>query len=344
MVGRFILIAGALILLGLFAGTVRAHAAQTVSPQDQLQVWNLNTHRMAKPCNAENITDYHDFVDYITDANRVAYFPDIVTLQEAGTQIVECGPFPSCTFFRDALEARTGRNYWCRETGFSGGSAIVYRNDAASGLSFPGSAYRDDIKINVGAVPNCNIDNDSNPWTTLALRLKDNSWSTAKYVTVASVHLNPSGDCAWENMKLISPRVDALGTASMKIMAGDWNHFDALADNGVWQSWECWYNGTNVNLGNCGNTVGNLGWKDAMYRLCAPPGSSFTPQEIYQCLQANHQTHAGKRIDFLFAKTYAIYNQVTVPYDDADVSAGQPTSDTKNYSDHRGQGALLKYN
>jgi hypothetical protein len=61
------------------------------------------------------------------------------------------------------------------------------------------------------------------------------------------------------------------------------------------------------------------------------------------CLRANHLTLGSKRLDFLFVKTYSIYNQVTVPWADAWVSAGRPTPGPQRYSDHRGQGALLSY-
>lgn len=138
-------------------------------------------------------------------------------------------------------------------------------------------------------------------------------------------------------MKIVSPAVTGLGSASMQIMAGDWNHTDATTDaNGNFSYWECEYAGTNVDVGTCGGQ--NLGWKDAMYRACGLFGSA-----AYGCTSTKYWTWPGqKRIDFLFAKTYAIYNQDTVDWGAAYASAGSPNEPAK-YSDHRGQGALLRY-
>ncbi len=61
-------------------------------------------------------------------------------------------------------------------------------------------------------------------------------------------------------------------------------------------------------------------------------------------MQANHWSHGGSsRIDFFFAKTYAIYNQVTVDHGLAYQSSGSPSGWPARYSDHRGQDAELRY-
>ncbi|MFL6140132.1 MAG: hypothetical protein ACJ74O_20350 [Frankiaceae bacterium] len=174
------------------------------------------------------------------------------------------------------------------------------------------------------------------------LQLKDDL-NAGHYTNVASVHLpystdNSDADCAWENMKTVSTAIDSLGSASMRVMAGDWNHTDGALDSSGQVSWECWYAGTNADLGLCGGQ--NLGWKDAMYRAC-----NLTGTAAYNCLHNNYWTHGSTqgRIDYLFAKAYAIYNQVTVDFGLAYQSAGSPSGWPKQYSDHRGQGALLRY-
>jgi len=187
----------------------------------------------------------------------------------------------------------------------------------------------------------CNLSS----WYAMVLRLTDDL-NANHFINVASVHLptrdyttgGNAKDCAWDNMKLLNPVIDGLGSASMRIMAGDWNHADATVDSsGNFSFWECEYAGTNVDVGTCGGQ--NLGWKDAMYRACGLTGAA-----AYNCLHTNHWTHGSShaRIDFLFATAYAIYNQVTVDWAAAYASAGSPPG-VNTYSDHRGQGALLRY-
>ncbi|MGW5354586.1 hypothetical protein ACWERV_29225 [Streptomyces sp. NPDC004031] len=336
-------VAALLVALGVMAvpaGTARAATGQAQAPSDRLQVWNLNTHGMEtdpSSCPTSPCTDYREFVDYITDPARVAYVPDIVTLQEAGTTVLGN---PSCHEFEYALEARTGLDYYCYETTERGGAAIVYRTGR---LSYVGGTKQNvQLKERANASAGCT----ASSWYALVQRFKDDL-DTSKFINVASVHLpvaaddsaNPDADCAWENMKTVSSVVGGLGSSSMQIMAGDWNHFDGALTSPSQVDWECWYTGTNADLvDSCGSTVSNLGWKDAMYRACGLSGAA-----AYNCLDANHWTHAGVRIDFLFTKTYAIYNQVTVDYALAHQSAGNVSTMPAQYSDHRGQGALLRY-
>jgi hypothetical protein len=335
-------VAALMITLGVvFVPTGSAHAAigQAQAPADRLQVWNLNTHHMRTDpggCSAEPpCTDYREFVHYITDPTRAAYVPDIVTLQEAGTDITGLHT-PSCHNFEYALEASTGLDYYCYETTQRGGAAIVYRTGR---LSYVGGTLRSvQLKERATQGAPCN----PSSWYALVQRFRDDL-NTSKYVNVASVHLpyspdNSDADCAWENMKTVSSVVDSLGSASMRVMAGDWNHADGILDSAGQVDWECWYTGTNVDLGTCGSTSPNLGWKDAMYRAC-----NLTGTAAYTCMNTHHWTKGRGRIDYLFAKTYAIYNQVTVDYGLAYQSAGSPSGGARQYSDHRGQGALLRY-
>ena len=320
------------------AGPAQAATGQVGAPSDQLQVWNVNTHGMATDpagCTTENpCTDYREFVDYITDPARVAYLPDVVTLQEAGTNITGLHN-PSCHNVEYALEARTGLDYYCYETTQRGGAAVVYRTGR---LSYVGGTLRSvQLKERATLGAACTLSS----WYALVLRFKDDL-NAGKYANVAAVHLpyspdNSDADCAWENMKTIDSVVDSLGSASMRVMAGDWNHTEGVLDSAGHVNWECWYDGTNADLGACG--AQNLGWKDAMYRACGLTGTA-----AYTCMLANHWTHGtGARIDYLFAKAYAIYNQVTVDFGLAYQSAGSPGTWPQKYSDHRGQGALLRY-
>jgi hypothetical protein len=328
------------ILAGLVATSHGASAAtgQAQAPLDRLQVWNLNTHGMKTGTNGE--TDYRQFIAYITDPSRVTYVPDILTIQEAGA----AGDAAGCQQFTTDIEARVGLDYNCYQTGQQGGAAIVYRTGR---LSYVGGTQQSVQLYRIDSSGACNLSS----WYALVLRLSDDL-NANHFINVASVHLptanNDPGtgnvaDCSWDNMKRLSPIVTALGSASMQIMAGDWNHPDATADSaGNFSFWECEYAGTNVDVGTCGGQ--NLGWKDAMYRACGLSGAA-----AYNCLHANHWTHnppTDVRIDFLFAKTYAIYNQVTVDWTAAYnsyVASGGSAGELAKYSDHRGQGALLRY-
>lgn len=331
MLGRMILVLGTVALLSLGVGVSRAAALQEGSPSNQLQVWNINTKNMG----THPGFDYTEFVAYITDPARSRYFPDIVTLQEVARPV-------SCTEFVRELEQRTLVDYRCFETTLQGGAGVAYRTGR---LSFQKQLAWTLIKKQGDT---CKLDTDpvGDLWTGLVLRLKDDV--NAKFVNVASLHLPvrdqdlPPVDCAWDNMKLANAKIDSLGAAKMRIMAGDWNHHDATpAEGGPFQFWECWYKGTNVDLSDCGSQ--NLAWKDPMYRLCSR--TNTTASTIYNCLRLNHLSTGRRRIDFLFAKAYAmdLDNAVTVSWDDADVSAGENPPDGESYSDHRGQGVLLTY-
>jgi hypothetical protein len=282
-------------------------------------------------------TDYRQFIDYITDPNRVAFYPDIVTLQEAGTAKWH---LRSCHEFELKLEAKTALDYYCIETTKGGGTAIVY-NLRRLRLQ---KADHDEVEVlRISSTGGCNPSGDYFASVGRFIDLAD----MTKFVNVESVHLPNTNypstdhtgwakDCAWNNMKVLSPGVTGFGSAEVQVMAGDWNHTDVNASTN--NSWECWYSATNTpDLGGCLDD--KWGWKDAMYRECAVS----TPTSIYSCLQAKHQSYGSSRIDFLFAKAYAVSRQVTVPYPDAYASAGSPAGTTNQYSDHRGQGALLKY-
>jgi hypothetical protein len=339
---------GLVVAAGLLVPALPAAAVgQQQSPTDRLQVWNLNTHGMStgKPnSDGTKTTDYRQFIDYITDPTRVTYLPDIVTLQEAGT-----AGEPSCQqFVTDLQNSAGGLDYNCYETTLQGGAAIVYRTGR---LSYVGGT-RQSIQLK-------EIDSNGNcypsSWYALILRLTDDR-NANHFINVASVHLPTANydpgtgnlaDCAWDNMKIVSPAVTGLGSASMQIMAGDWNHTDATTDaNGNYSFWECAYKGVNVDLTSCGGQ--NFGWKDAMYRAC------ISQSDVFTCTRTNYWTRNSKwpsppqlanleRIDFLFVKTYAIYSQVTVDWDAAYAVAGSPAGEQSRYSDHRGQGALLRY-
>jgi endonuclease/exonuclease/phosphatase family metal-dependent hydrolase len=346
MLGRMLLVLGTVALLSLGVGVSRAAAVQGPSPSNQLQVWNVNTKNMG----GHPGFDYTEFVAYITDPARSLYYPDIVTLQEVGRPASEW-PANSCERFVERLEARTSVDYRCFETTLpgggtlQGGAGIAYRTGRLSfqsKLAYTLIKKQGDVCKPDETVPDL--------WTGLVLRLKDDV--NQKFVNVASLHLpvvdedKPPVDCAWDNMKLANAKIDSLGTAKMRIMAGDWNHSDATPDKGgPFQFWECWYKGTNVNLSDCGNQ--NLGWKDPMYRLCSR--TNTTASAIYNCLhgpaEPNHLSTPLRRIDFLFAKAYAmdLDGAVTVSWEDADVSAGENPPDGERYSDHRGQGVLLTY-
>src|SRR4051812_11268914 len=112
----------ALILMAIGAGAARA--AQTTTPSNQVEVWNLNTHGMAIGGGSPP-TDYRNFVAYIIDPTRAPYVPDIVTLQEAGAS----GDRASCTEFAGFLAYVDHHPYNCVETGMQGGAAVVFRTD-----------------------------------------------------------------------------------------------------------------------------------------------------------------------------------------------------------------------
>lgn len=347
---RFLLsLCAALALLA--SGAASANAAQVEAPSWGLQVWNLNTHQM-QTGGAGETTDYRQFLDYITDPTRVAYYPDVLTLQEVGTQ-VNGKDLAHCTAIEAYLEWRTPLNYYCVENGQGGGPAIVYNTNRLSRQSDTGGnvhVYKiRQVNAPDGSYHAGDCDLEGSSWWTKTLRLKDDV-NTTKYTNVEAVHLPTDNypaddltgwatDCAWNNMKLTSPGVTNLGSASMQIMAGDWNHSDAYATDNylTFQDWGCWFEA--VNTPDMGGCLGDAwGWKDAMYRYCVT-----TTTAVYSCLRANFWTvGSGARIDFLFAKAYAVHNQVTVPWNLA-YQAAVDKNGPQQYSDHRGQGALVKY-
>lgn len=309
---------------------------------DKLLIYNLNTKHLSSPGTSNDEgTDYKDFVYYMSHGSRPR-LPDLIILQEANSP-----GYPSCASFVSFLESMTGANYACRYTNAQGGAAVVYR---VARLSYQTETtwtlYRMSSTTGV-----CARDTSNPLWTGLAVRLKDDV--NGKYVNVAAVHTPTSDapgstdgvgdDCIWTNLKEFNAKLNGLGSAHMKVLAGDFNHRDAYVTSAGHQYFECMYKGTNVDLGGCGGT--NLQFKDPMYRACA--ATSSTESAISSCLTANHWTTAHGaidwRIDFLFVKAYSLTDQYTVKFDDADVARGQLASDAVNYSDHRGQMVLADY-
>src|SRR3954462_5856898 len=88
----------ALTLMAIGAGA--AQAGQVETSAGQLQVWNVNTAGM----DTGSITDYRQFVAYITNSFYAPYYPDIVTIQESGSPASRA----NCTQFESELGARTG--------------------------------------------------------------------------------------------------------------------------------------------------------------------------------------------------------------------------------------------
>lgn len=334
--------------------------------QGQVQVWNQNTHRMdtvgiPDPDPDDPMrTDWHQFVSYITNGTRVANSPDIVTLQETGTDANGVAT-TNCDKYVLYLHQKAGWNYDCAQTGKTGGAAIVYNTDRFAPDSPPQPVLLKRVVNEQNQAQGEQLGDClyKGGWYALTLRLHDKQDPT-KYVNVESVHLPPvdyddpttgNKDCTWDNMKIASPAVTG-SPAQMYVMAGDWNHIDATATNSesTWSYWECAYRGMNVTLGDaCGGT--NFGWKDAMYqqcqylRTCSCPAPTNDP-EVFTCLHNSHwsfiKSGNNRRIDFLFAKASSISKQITVPWPDAYAASGG-TSTVTQYSDHRGQGSLLAY-
>lgn len=337
---RFILAISAALLL-LATGAASAHAALVGSPPDRLQVWNYNTHRMDKAGipdpdpNDPLRTDYRVFLDRITNPSQVPYYPDIITLQEAGTNTPNLQT-ATCHDLEHELEVRTyPQDYNCFETTETGGAAVVYRT---ARLQLDGAPVKKQMLSRPDPTQPC----APGGWYAAPVRLQDTG--NGKHVNVAAVHLaNGGNDCAWDNVQSLTTRLGSdtnaggLGSNSMQIMAGDWNHADATAtnSNNTFSAWYCWYLGAHVDGTNCNGV--NLGWKDPMFRQCKDLGLT-TDADKYSCLHIYHWTwtfgqNVHDRRDFLFTKTYAIANQVTID------SYPNPTQ----FSDHRAQGALLTY-
>jgi hypothetical protein len=333
---RFILAFAAALLL-LATGAAAANAAQTVTPNGYLQVWNFNTHRMDRtdipdPDPTDPIrSDYRGFLTYITDPART-YLPDVITLQESGTASLGVA---SCQQLVTELENRTSPrvDYDCKQTTEQGGAAVVFRTGRLTYQT--GSGTKLPIYVRDGA--GCTTPSTS--WYAQPARFLD---SYGRYVNVAAVHFHPNGlSCGLENANLVNNKlVSGLGSSSLQIMGGDWNEKDAQAtnNNNTFTSWNCGYAATNWALG----CYAQFGYKDPMYQQCKLQVT--TEADRYSCLHIYHWSFTPDPInapsvhdrrDFLFAKpsSITISNQVTVD------SYPNPMP----WSDHRAQGALLQF-
>ncbi|HKP91122.1 MAG TPA: endonuclease/exonuclease/phosphatase family protein [Thermoleophilaceae bacterium] len=346
----------------LASGVPAANAAQVPSPSNSLQVWNLNTHGMdtgigPAPNDAPTRSDYRDFISYIIDPSRVAYYPDLITLQETGTN--DGGiTTTTCNEFAWLVHAGTNRPYLCVETTKVGGAAIVYRSDRLALLASNPNVQVKRIVNEKNQSPGETLGSCLyKGWYALVLLMQDTV--NSKYLAAESVHLPNSDyttasgtqDCAWENTQIVNQAV-ANSAVKMQVMAGDWNALDATAtgaNEDTFTAWRCWYQGTNAAVGTCSGP--NLGWRDGFYDRCPAGGASVK----YSCLHTGDWTYIPstvpskphRRIDFLFARGSLIQNAVTVGWPEALASAtaaGNTEQVPSQYSDHRGQGALISYN
>jgi hypothetical protein len=345
------------------AGAAAARAQQQVTPNNQVQVWTFNTAGMAMGPG----TDFRKFVAYITDSTRVQYAPDIVVLQEAGTNLTDGSTLPdgrktlpSCHVLEQEVENRTpGLFYYCVETTYRGGAAILWRTPRFGREQVNAITTGKRVPEYVRSNPSSGCSQPTTPtsgdWWAEVLRLKDigDPPAATKYLNVASLHLKTGGnDCSWENMKLLNSEL-APGPVNMQIMAGDTNRAEATVNdtsNNVFADWQCWYHGTQAGLGTCGSVVGNLNWTDVMYSKWKPYGASeadrYGLMHAYDwSISRNYPTMTiNERIDFIFTRAYSIAGDPkfpgaqprTIPWEDAGGT-------TVRYSDHRGLGALLRY-
>jgi hypothetical protein len=325
-----------------------ADAAQTTTPSNQVQVWNLNTHGM-KIGSPDN-TDYRNFVAYITDGTHSPYVPDIVTLQEAGAS----GDRASCTEFAGLMGYVDHHNYLCSETGHQGGSAVVYRADRFTRASATPVAEK--RRTVTGGT--CAVD-AGDDWQSIAVGLNDGA--NAKHLSVGSVHFPttsgvPDADCAWDNMQGIN---GALPSADMKIVAGDTNRADAVtasgSNNNTFVDWEYWYKNSNLKTTTSPCASPNLCFKDVMYQkwfnAYVNSGNPNPPASgLYGYMHAYEWSWSSgvfvnptvtDRRDFIWAKPQA----AAVAFDATNQPRTVAWSDAGAvpYSDHRGQGALLSY-
>lgn len=335
----------ALILMAF--GAQAARAAQTTTPSNQVQVWNLNTHGM-KIGSPDN-TDYRNFVSYITDGTKAPYVPDVVTIQEAGAS----GDRASCTEFAGLLGYVDHHTYGCSETGHQGGSAVVYRTDRFSLATATTVAEKRRTVLN----GTCAVDSGDD-WKSIAVRLNDNA--NAKHVGVGSIHLptgsNSDADCAWDNMQGID---GAIASAEMKIVGGDTNHADATtasgSNNNTFVDWEYWYRHSNLQTAAQPCAAPDLCWKDVMYQkwlnAYANSGNPNPPASgLYGYMHAYEWSWSSgvfvnptttDRRDYIWTKPQAVgiaFDSTNQPRTVAWSDAGAVP-----YSDHRGQGALLSY-
>lgn len=362
-VGASVALVATTLLVVVGTGTAPAAAASlSGSPRGALQVWNLNTHKgdegRYKNIAADAHTDWRYFFDYITHYRTgvVRYFPDVVTLQEVGSPKTKNDPAPrDCAAYVHSLEGLTGQHYACVRTHTQGGAAIVYRTERLA-LSKSHVVTEKIIKGGGDDAADC-APSTGKGWHAETAQFVDKA-DRSRHVDVAAVHfpLPPDGkqnhdNCAWDNARIVSDNLaDGFAHgAGIKVLAGDWNHVDGeLGAKSV--QWECAYKGTNVQFkGHTSDCTKNLGWKDAMYQACGGGKATIPPNRaVFTCLVKNHASGKGgsHRIDFLFAKAHSISGQVTVPWRSAyDVakSEGKTNGKIKNYSDHRGQGAVLTY-
>jgi hypothetical protein len=314
-----------------------ASAAQTTSPSNQVQVWNVNTAGMS----LGPTTDYRNFVAYILNSARTPYFPDIITLQEAGYAAKDRA---SCTEFVGLIAYVSHHSYDCRETGMQGGDAVVYRTDRFTLDATPVPVVE---KIRTVAGGPCN---DSPTWRSIAIRLRD---TNGKRVSVGSFHFptlsNTDADCAWDNMQGIN---NALTAADIKIAAGDTNHADAITsdtNHNNYSSWEYWYLHSNLRISSC--VAPDLCFKDVMYQKAANALGTTANPSVYSYMHTNEWSwsHVGlvespsnsDRRDYIWVKPQAVpvsFTSPTEPRTPRWADAGSVP-----YSDHRGQGALLTY-
>jgi hypothetical protein len=322
----------------LAAGPPAARAAQTATPTDKLQVWDLNTARM----DTGGKTDYEKFIDLIMDGSRYPYYPDIVLLQEAGTKTSDLN-VTSCLAFAIRLSQRSypgNQNYNCYETTYRGGAAIVYRTNRLS-VAVPGNRLTEYTRDDLGR---CAPDSDpvvKDRWHAATLLLSDGG----RYVSVGSLHYPTGGRaCSWENTNMLTNALGGAGIA-MKILGGDTNEKDAgTTAYGTWNGWNCWY------LAAIDSCYVSLGWTDVVYRACL----ASTPTDTWnRCVRPYNWTFdASKpeptpsnpttrdRRDFIFVKGAGSTDVHTIP-----ISYAYPYDGGSSlpYSDHLGIGVLLNY-
>lgn len=325
--------------------------AYTPSLRNGFQIWTINT---ASGDNKDN-PNWINFIDWICNfamsSGHAAQVPDVVLLQEIGhsNSKKSDAPVSDVVYYLEQFATQaTGRStsyhgdscFNPEGTGYPGGAAIAFRNDADTGFmlnaKFQFELYENRTGTHAPDAAQCPEDATLDykyPWYALAVELV--ARENGRVLHAASAHFPTPGSAPNANFDRVSYQMHHAFnlTYSIEAFGGDFNAINVAYLNGTKGYYEI-SDGRNTHTTNSDNTniVSGSG--------CLQPCNNSGP----------------KKEDYIFARTSAqdaapaTAVPTTVPYDfvtqvsndtPATCSSTSVPADTEVYSDHLGVGVAV---
>lgn len=331
------MVALALAGVAALAVSVAPAGAQPNELPDRISVYNFNINRMDR--------EWEDWVAWIKENGKPV--PDLILLQDMDTK-AERLEFQAYLSDPDTGFGGT----WLGRQGASGANgwhtAVVWRGERFDVLQkrgwwgFGDPDNSDDVGRCVDDTPDGGSGERENGSPAVQVRLFDKTAGR----NVSAVSFKTSGKltpttCAWSNMRKVNFKLQQPDwTGDIMVMGTDANSSDRTSAG----AWRCWYRGSNKSITHADGTPKrgcddqlNQNFFDPIFEKC-----EADDRAVKTCLDEDHVTRNGLRIDFVFAKVPSD-TPVGFSLDETETLPWRGPNEDTSMSDHKGLRTMIFY-